>query len=94
MKRNVRKAFTALRNEGVKVIEKGSDWGAHFIISGEDNYPRPVADYWREYLKEYVDETGKIQNAFGIATFVNDILAANDLYAEWIDGGTVGVYDA
>lgn len=93
MKRNARKAFDALKKEGATVIET-RDYGAHFIISGENNYPVTVADYWQEYMKEYVDDNGKIQNAFGIATFVHDILQANGLYAEWIDGGTVGVYDA
>lgn len=93
MKRNVKNAFDALQKKGAKVFET-KDYGAHFIISGEDNYPVAVADYWQEYMKEHVDAAGKIQNAFGIATFVHEILRANGLYAEWIDGGTVGVYDA
>ena len=94
MKRNARKAFTELKKKNAKVFENGADYGAHFIISAEDNYPVPVADYYNEVLREYVDETGKIQNAGSIATFVNDILAKNGLYAEWINPGMVGVYDA
>lgn len=92
MKRNARKAFTALKNRGAKVFET-KDYG-HFIISGEDNHPLAVADYYHEYLTEHVDGNGVIQNAFGIATFVHDILKKNGLYAEWINPGMVGVYDA
>lgn len=94
MKRNARRAFTALKNKGAKVFET-KDYGAHFILSGEDNYPTPVACFYGEYLREYKDkETGKIHNAFGIADFVHNILKKNSLYAEWIDAGTLGVYDA
>jgi len=93
MKRNVRSAFIALQKKGAKVFET-KDYGAHFILSGEDNYPVPVADYYRETLTEYQDKaTGKIHNAFGIADFVHEILKKNNLYAEWIDAGTLGVYD-
>lgn len=94
MKRNARKAFTALKKKGAAVFENGADYGAHFILSGEDNHPAPVADYYQEYLTEYEDrETGKIHNAFGIADFVHDILKKNDLYVEWINPGMLGVYD-
>jgi len=98
MQRNARTAFKALEKLGAPVFDHGDredQWGAHFILSGElrstdDSY---FADYWQEELREYIDETGKIQNPFGIRTDVNDILTANDLYAEWIDGGTCGIYD-
>lgn len=97
MKSNARKAFTALKNLGVTVIES-DDYG-HFVISGEDG--KGFADYYQEYTREHYhpDDTDlphaarRIENAFGIRTDVNKILDKHGLYAEWIDPGTLGVYD-
>jgi len=96
MKRYARKAYTALKKKGIKMVDNGNGWNSHFIISGEDFDANgmPVADYYQEYLKEYVNDDGKIENPFGVRTDVVDTLAANGLYAEWIDAGTLGVYDA
>jgi hypothetical protein len=93
MKRNARKAFTALKKLGAPVYDRPSE-SAEFILGAElrtkdDTY---FADYYREELREYRDETGKIQNPFGIRTDVNDILTENGLMAEWINGGMVGIY--
>ena len=105
MKRHARKAYTAIKNlntetvSNVHLINHGdldNQWGAHFLIGAESRtgHDIPVGDYYREYIREYVDNVGKIQNAFGIRTVIHDILDANNLYAEWIDAGTIGVYDA
>ena len=98
MKRNARKAFTALKKLGVTVFvhdDPENMWNAEFIISGEhgDKNGMLWCDYWQEYRRENLDEkTGKILNSFGIATEIHDILKKNDMMAEWIDGGTVGAY--
>lgn len=94
MKRNARTASNALKKLGAPIYDSHG-YGCHFVIGAElrtsdDTY---YADYWQEELKEYRDEAGKIQNAFGIRTDVNEILAKHDLYAEWINAGMVGVYD-
>ena len=99
MKQHARKAFNALKKIGAPVIDHGpggGGWGEHFILSAElrDRDDAYFADYYTENLKEYVDGNGKLQNPFGIRTDVNDILRANNLYAEWIDPGTVGIYDS
>ena len=90
MKRTARTAMTKIRNMGAFVYED-NDYGAHFIVGAEDG--GVVGDYWREYIREYVDDSGKIHNAFGIRTAVNDLLNERDLYAEWINAGMFGVYD-
>lgn len=93
MKRNSRKAFTALVKLNAPVFDR-NDYNAEFLIGGELRTSDDVyfCDYWREELREYIDEDGRIQNPFGIRTDVYDILEANGLYAEWINGGLVGVY--
>ena len=98
MKRHARKAYTALKNLGATLYETPD--GAHFLISAEDGGVNskdglPLADYYREYRPERLnEETGEIENMFGIATAVHKILDENGLYAEWENAGAVGVYDA
>jgi hypothetical protein len=97
MKRNARKAFTALKKLNAPVFDHGdpnNQWGAHFILGAErrTSDDRLFADHYCEEIKEHRNEDGKIINAFGIRQDVIDILDANELYAEWIDGGTVGIY--
>jgi len=99
MKRNARKAFTALKKLDAPVFDHGSpgnQWGAHFILGAERRTgdDRLFADRYGEEFKEQYTEDGVIINAFGIRQDVIDILQANDLYAEWIDAGTVGIYSA
>lgn len=103
MKSNAKIAFDALRKIGAPVInhcengESLSDqWGAHFILSGERESDDSGlwADYYGEEIVETVDEGQAILNAFGIRESVHEILRASDLYAEWIDPGTLGIYDA
>ena len=97
MKRNARSAFTVLKNKDVHVFEdEGHGWGAHFYIGCEPrtNDEIPVGDFYQEFIREHIDDDGKIQNAFGIRTWVHDLLTRKELYAEWINPGLLGVYDA
>lgn len=103
MKRHARNAFDALQKIGAPVTNHcqhgeslSNQWGAHFIISAElrDSNDSLFADYYGEEIIEGYDESGEIVNAFGILESVNVILRDNGLFAEFIDPGTVGVYDA
>lgn len=91
MKRHAKKAYTAIAKlDGGFVIDRQEN-GNHFILSAED-YDKdglPAADYYQEYLRQVGDE-----NPWGIRTDINAILEANGLYAEWINPGMLGVYDA
>ncbi len=104
MKRHARNAFDALRKIDAPVInhcENGESledqWGAHFILSAEDRDSNGLlfADYYAEEIREETDaESGLILNAFGVREDVAEILRANSLFAEFIDPGTIGIYDA
>jgi len=94
MQRNARTAFNALQKKGVVVYDR-NDYRAEFIMSGEDvdKNGYVVADFYQEYIREHWnDDKTKILNVGGIRTDINDILAKNGLMAEWIDGGTIGIY--
>lgn len=93
MKRNVRKAFGALKSIGAPVHEPTGDWGALFFISGEDNYPETWADYYDARTLERVLDTGEIVWAFGVNPKITRILKANNLQSEWINPGLLGVYN-
>jgi hypothetical protein len=80
MKRKYRTAFNQLSKIGVPVRDHGND---DFIISAEDNYDTVWADYYRENDAALDD--------FGVNHKINDILHANGLYAEWENGGVLGV---
>lgn len=108
MKRNARKAFTALKRMGCPVFENkpGVDgYGEHFFISAEDNGGDAHIDatediLWADYyegprLERYnPDGSGEILWAFGVNTKINRVLKANGLMSEWINAGMLGVYDA
>ena len=86
MKRNARAAFNALKKIGAPVIDTGGDWGGeYFAVSGEENYGETWADYYREF--------GDTDD-FGVSLKVNKILDKYGLFAEWINPGVIGVYDA
>ena len=86
------------------------NWNAHFILSGElqNADSKLAADYYQEMIREQVVEDHSepgdwvwrlpdgriILNAFGIQEEIHRILRRHGLHAEWIDGGTLGVYDA
>ena len=102
MKRNARKAFNALKKIGAPVLEPGHGWGGHFAISGE-LYGRDNGFYqghidqapdglpWAEYYSEDYQE---LFSRFGVHNAINDILDRNDLFAAWINGGVLGVFDS
>lgn len=84
-----------------------NQWGADFILSAEDmdSDGRNLADYYQEMVREQFDDSADVNapnamilngrvlmNAFGIREDVHRILRANALRAEWIDGGTIGIY--
>ncbi len=84
MKQNERKAFNKLAAMGCPVIERPvNDPEAPFVISGENNDDRIWACY---YAMEYGE--------FGIALDVCTVLRENGLFAEWINPGIAGVYQA
>ena len=92
MKRNARKAFTALKNMGAPVRE-GGDYG-YFTISAEENYDEIWADFYEGPLLEKVLPSGEIEWAFGVNPKITRVLKANGLMSEWINTGMLGVYDA
>lgn len=84
MKANHKKAYDHLKALGAPVIEGGDSGETDtFRISGEMNEDRIWADYYR---MDY--------GLFGIAPDVMKILEENNLFAEWINAGVLGVYDA
>jgi len=84
LKRNERKAFNELKKLGAPVIERpDGDQDGAFVSSGEENYDVIWAQYWRNGEGELDD--------FGVNKKINAILAANGLFAEWINPGFVGV---
>jgi len=102
MKPHARKAANALLKLGAPVYAHlAGEHDAHFIIGAElrDSDDRYFCDYYQEEVRERWDREDvpikerKVLNAFGILTEVHDILKANQLYAEWINPGQVGIYD-
>jgi len=81
MTTNYENAYNELELIGCPVI--GSE--SSFRISGEDNSTRLWADYYNQYPSMCDD--------FGVSHVVNDILDKNDLFAEWINPGVLGVYE-
>ena len=80
MKRNYRKAYTALKKMGVPVIEGGWNGDDKFSISAEMNEHDTWADY---YAMDY--------GVFGVKQSICDVLDKHGLFAEWINPGVVGV---
>lgn len=97
MKRHARAAATALKKIGAPVYDhlEGEN-GAYFIIGAElrDDKDTYYCDYYQYQVKEQLDGNGEIINAFGIREDVHKILSKHSLFAEWINPGQVGVYDA
>jgi len=78
MERNARYAHTALERIGCHLMLKNWSDTAHFEISAE-NDKGPVIDYYENY---WLPES------------INKILDRHGLFAEWINPGVIGVYDA
>ena len=91
MKRNARNAYNALKKIGAPVLDPDKGWGGHFAISGESGDTASDGMDWAEY---YSEDYRELWSRFGVHNEINDILDANDLFAEWIDPGVLGVYDA
>ena len=85
MEKNFQKAFNALEKIGCPVIE-GWDNPNKFVISAEENYPVCWADMYREFPADLDD--------FGVNHKINKILDKYGLFAEWINGGVLGVHKA
>lgn len=83
MKQKYRTAYNQLKKLGVPVYEGGYNGDDTFRISGEDNYPTVWADYWGS------DNPGL--DCFGVNLKINAILEKQGLYAEWENGGVLGV---
>ena len=84
MKRNHRKAFTALKKIGCPLYEGGynDDKNESFRISAEHN----ETEQWAEYYDFGYGE-------FGVKQEVCDILRSHGLYPEWINPGVLAVCD-
>lgn len=94
---HARKAAEELLALDAPVYHAGQgESGAHFVLGGElrDDNDSYWADYYQEELVESMGDNGVILNAFGIRTQVHDILRKHGLFAEWINAGMVGIYDA
>ena len=83
MKRNHRLAYDKLKALGAPVIEGGYFGEDTFRISGEHNEDRTWADYYRFDF-----------GLFGVAPEVTNVLTEYKLFAEWVNPGVLGVYDA
>lgn len=102
-KPHARKAGDELLKLGAPVyFHLAGEHGTHFIIGAElrDSDDRLYCDYYQEEVRERFDREDvpvaerKILNVSGIMTEVHDILTKHGLYADWINPGQVGVYDA
>lgn len=86
MKANFRKAFNELKKMGVPVYER-DDMGGRFQISAEE----PESHKWADYY-----EGGGMHPdwIFGVNPKIHSVLRKYDLFAEWINPGELGVYNA
>jgi hypothetical protein len=84
MKQNFRKAFNALEKIGAPVFENEDG----MFISGEDNCDEIWADY---YDCMHWAHDGWL---FGVNGKINKILDKYGLFAEWVNPGLLGVYEA
>jgi len=83
MKRTYLKAFNALKKIGVPVYER-EDMNGRFQISAEE----PDSYKWANYY-ESPSSWG-----FGVNPKIDEILRKFGLFAEWINPGELGVYEA
>ena len=63
------------------------DHEGQIIVSAEDGLG--WCDYYAEYLRESLDDDGKIQNAFGIATALHDVADEHGYFWEWENAGCI-----
>ncbi len=81
MKREYIKAFNALKKMGVPVYVR-EDMNGRFQISAEE----PDSYLWVD------NYNGRSDWVFGVNPKLNAVLSKCGLFAEWINGGEVGVY--
>ena len=80
MKRKFRTAFNQLKKMGVPVYER--DWThTDFVIDAEEGHT-VWADYWSWNF-----------GVFGVIQKIVDVLDKHGLHTQWIDPGTLGVYE-
>lgn len=84
MKQQYRLAFNALKKLGVPVYER-ADMNGRFGISAEE----PESYLWADY---YAD--ARADWNFGVNPKIDEMLRKYKLYAEWINPGELGVYEA
>ncbi len=84
MKRIYRNAFNALQKMGVPVYER-DDMNGRFQISAEDPESYKWADYYETFHPDW---------AFGVNPKIDEVLRKFGLFAEWINPGELGVYEA
>lgn len=102
MNSRARKAFTALKRIGAPVLDPSLEWGGHFAISGEiygrdSGFYQGSKDYaadGMEWASYYTTDYNEKYSMFGVHNNINDLLRKHGLYAEWINAGVLGVYDA
>jgi hypothetical protein len=83
MKRKYIKAFNALKKLGVPVYVR-DDMGGRFQISAED----PDSYKWANYYHSPSSWD------FGVNPKIDEVLSQSKLFAEWINPGELGVYEA
>ena len=93
MEPNTRKAFDTLKRMGVPVYDHGED--GTFIISAEENTDDNTwADYYDGPSLEHLNKTtGEWEWSFGVNPKIERALDKFGLYAEWINPGSLGVYE-
>jgi len=84
MKANYNKALKALTAIGVPTYQR-SDM-EHFAISAEDEESYKWCDYYEGYRMDGWD--------FGVNPEITKVLDKCGLFAEWINPGELGVYEA
>lgn len=82
MKRNVRKAFTQLKNMGVPVVEI-KEGNAYFLVSAEDTESYKWLDYYGEFRGGYPWVNPELEK----------VVAQHSLELQWQNPGCMGVYD-
>lgn len=83
-----KKAFNALKRMECPVFwDDGADY---FRISGEHNFDPEYGDaLWADFYDAQCIEGFD----FGVSPRITKILDKNNLFAEWINAGELGVYD-
>ena len=94
MNANAKKAYEALIKIGAPALDPSKGWGGHFAISGE----RAGADnIFYEGSKDLDPDGGEWYDYYELymgSPHIAKILDEHGLYAEWLNGGVLCVFDA